>query len=68
MNFEPGMVEAPATNLMTVMNRIYGGNANAILTIQQPNEWLETFLKQWADDEEKFFSVALEKEEVDMYV
>jgi hypothetical protein len=61
------MTEVRATSLEALVNRIYGGNFDQVLTISEPNAWLETFLEKWAADEERFFAISLEKEEIDMY-
>jgi hypothetical protein len=61
------MTEVRATSLETLVNRIHGGNFDQVLTTSQANAWLETFLEQWVANEEKFFSISLENEEIDMY-
>jgi len=61
------MTEVRAASLEALVNRMYGGHFDQILTSSQPNAWLETFLEQWVADEEKFFAISLEKEESDMY-
>lgn len=61
------MTEVRATNLETLVNRLYGGLFDQVLTTSRRNAWLETFLEQWVADEEKMFAISLEKEESDMY-
>jgi hypothetical protein len=60
------MTEINATCLRTLMDRIYGGKFDQVLTMTQPDAWLEAFLAQWVADEDMFFSISLEKEEFDM--
>jgi hypothetical protein len=62
------MTEINAAGLAELVNRVYGGNFDQVLTTTQPDAWLERFLAQWVVDEEKFFAISLEKEEIDMYV
>lgn len=58
----------PAPNLTTLVNRITGDTVEHVLELEKSNSWLEAFLEQWIADEESFFAIALEKEELDMYV
>ena len=60
--------EIPASNLTTLVHRVSDNPAGEVLLLEDSNAWLETFLEQWVNDEEEFFAIALEKEELDMYV